>query len=158
MTSSGDIILPRLNLPPFAPQLRRGGRGEVQIFDPLRRRWLVLTPEEHVRQAFTAHLISSLGYPAGLMANEVSLTLNSTSRRCDTVLFDRERHPLMIIEYKAPSVGITRKVFDQIVRYNMVLRARWLIVSNGLRHYCCRVDYDTRSVEFLPGIPPFEAL
>ena len=80
------------------------------------------------------------------------------SRRCDTVVYDRSLHPRAIIEYKAPTVHITQKVFEQICRYNMVLQVDYLIVSNGLVHYCCRIDYTTRSYSFLEDIPPYPLL
>jgi hypothetical protein len=87
------------------------------------------------------------------MANEVQLKLNGMSRRCDTVVYDRTLRPRVIIEYKAPTVNITQKVFDQICRYNIVLQVDYLIVSNGITHYCCKVDYNTRSYSFLKEIP-----
>ncbi len=125
----------------------------LKVFDPLRQKYVALTPEEYVRQHFTAWMTDYLGYPASLMNNEVSLSLNNTKRRCDTVVFHSDGSPLMIIEYKAPTVAITQKVFDQIARYNIVLHSRYLIVSNGLRHFCCRMDYDKDSYAFLPQIP-----
>ena len=152
------LTLPELNLPPHPLQLRRMTDGNVQVYDPLRLKWIILTPEEHVRQRFVAYLTSSLGYPAGMMANEVSLRLNGTSKRCDTVLFDRSRRPLAIIEYKAPSIPITQAVFEQIVRYNMVLRASYLMVSNGLKHYCCHVAYTPPKVTFLTEIPAYAVI
>lgn len=152
------LTLPTLNLPPHQLKLRRQPDGTVQVYDPLRLKWLVLTPEEHVRQRFTAFLTASLGYPAGMMANEVSLRLNGTLRRCDTVLFDRQRKPLAIIEYKAPDIPISQAVFEQIVRYNMVLHTSYLMVSNGLRHYCCHVEYTPPKVTFLREIPHYTAL
>lgn len=150
--------LPTLNLPPCELRLRVAADGEAQIFDPLRGKWLHLTPEEHVRQAFLAWMRDGLGYPAGLTATEVGLRLNGTLKRSDIVVFDRSRRPLVIVECKAPSVAITRAVFDQIVRYNMALRARLLIVTNGLRHYAVSVDYASRTTRFLPSIPPFPTL
>lgn len=146
-----------LSLPPIKADVQRDASG-VKIFDRLRRRYVALTPEEWVRQHFVAYLIDNKGYPQSLVANEIGLTLNGTSRRCDTVVFDRHGLPSAIVEYKAPSVAITQKVFDQIVRYNMVLRARVLMVSNGLAHYCCRVDYRNRRVEFLADVPDFAEL
>lgn len=148
----GPLI--ELSLPPIAADVRPEASG-LRIYDRLRRRYVALTPEEWVRQHFVSYLIDHKGYPAPLMANEVALTLNGTSRRCDTVVFDREGHPAVIVEYKAPSVAITQKVFDQIVRYNMTLRAGLLMVSNGLSHYCCRVDYKNRQVVFLADIPEY---
>ncbi len=117
-----------------------------------------LTPEEWVRQHFVEWLIGAKGFPAALMGNEVSLSQNGIARRCDTVVGDRSGHPLVIVEYKAPSIHITQKTFDQIVRYNMVLRARYLIVSNGLDHYCCHIDYETNSYRFLETIPSYNEL
>ncbi len=125
----------------------------LKVFDPLRGKYVALTPEEYVRQHFTAWMTESLGYPASLMKNEVSLSLNNTRRRCDTVVFRSDGTPAVIVEYKAPTVAITQNVFDQIVRYNMVLRSKYLIVSNGLIHYCCKMDYDVESYAFLPRIP-----
>jgi hypothetical protein len=100
-----------------------------------------------------------LGYPEGLMANEVSLKFNNTRRRCDTVLFTRgDVRPLAIVEYKAPEIEITQKVFDQIARYNMVMGARLLIVSNGLRHFCCLLSPTTATYKFLREIPSYNQL
>lgn len=146
-----------INLPSYPYRLQRTPEG-IKIFDALRHKWLVLTPEEWVRQHFVAFLCNHKGYPSSLMNNEVSLELNNTRRRCDTVVFDRSGQPLVIVEYKASSVEITQKVFDQIVRYNMVLHARYLMVSNGLSHFCCRIDYDNHSYEFLKEIPRYEDL
>ena len=133
----------RLNLPPITPRITRGADGVTRIFDPLRRRPVALTPEEWVRQHFAAYLTGPLAYPRELTANEVSLRLNGTLRRCDTVVFSREGlRPLVIVEYKAPSVPVTQRVFDQIARYNLVHRAPCLMVSNGLTHYCCLLSPD----------------
>ena len=90
------------------------------------------------------------------MANEVQLKLNGMSRRCDTVAYDRTLRPRVIVEYKAPTVNITQQVFDQICRYNMVLQVDYLIVSNGLAHYCCKVDNTTHTYTYLRDIPSYE--
>ena len=150
---------PKLNIPAATLRVQYSDDGTTRVYCPLRRRFVALTPEEWVRQHFIHHLINNLGYPPSLLANEVSIKLNSTSRRCDTVLYSKEGlHPRMIIEYKAPHIAVTQKVFDQIVRYNMVLQVPLLIVSNGMSHYCCAVDYASRSVRFLPSIPPSASL
>ncbi len=128
------------------------------ILDTLRRRWVALTPEEWVRQNFVRFLIKDREFPAALMNNEISLTQNGIKRRCDTLVANRQGNPLAIVEYKAPTVEITQKTFDQIVRYNMVLRAKYLIVSNGLCHYCCKIDYENNSYSFLDEIPRYEEL
>ena len=146
-----------LNLPPYATKVAvRDGKNT--IWDIIRRKYVALTPEEWVRQHFVHFLVEHKGYPASLLANEVALTLNGSSRRCDTVLYDRTLSPRMIIEYKAPHIPITQKVFDQISRYNLVFRVDYLIVSNGLSHYCCRMDYDHQSYEFLKDVPEYREL
>lgn len=146
-----------LNLPEFQVKIAVTD-GKKMVFDPLRRKYVALTPEEWVRQHFVHFLIQHKGYPSGLLANEVQLTLNGTRKRCDTVLYDRTRTPRMIIEYKAPTVPITRQVFDQITRYNIVLKVDYLIVSNGLEHYCCKVDYERFCCNFLKEIPDYAML
>jgi hypothetical protein len=146
-----------LNLPTYNARIRENG-DRRSIFDPIRRRFVALTPEEWVRQHFVNYLTHHKGYPSSLLANEVGITLNGTSKRCDTVLYDRDLKPRMIIEYKATRVPVTQAVFDQIVRYNMVLHVDYLIVSNGLSHYCCRMDYTNHTYHFLRDIPSYSEL
>ncbi len=146
-----------LNLPPYATKITvRDGKNA--IWDVIRRKYVALTPEEWVRQHFVHFLLDRKGYPQALLANEVGISLNGMSRRCDTVLYDRTLTPRMIIEYKAPHIPITQKVFDQICRYNLVFRVDYLIVSNGLSHYCCRMDYEHQSYRFLADIPEYSEL
>lgn len=121
-------------------KLQSTPKNTPTVFDRLRHRHVALTPEESVRQAFVDYMIDTLGYPVGLMANEITIKLNGTSRRCDTVLFARDSTPLMIVEYKAPSVSLSQSVLEQIVRYNLVLNARYLVLTNGRKLYCCRRD------------------
>lgn len=147
-----------LNLPTYEIKITgRGGRAA--IFDFLRRRYVALTPEEWVRQHFVHYLVEHKGYPAALLANEVSLRVGGAARRCDSVLYHREGgRPRVVIEYKSPEVSITQQVFNQIQAYNSVLRADYLIVSNGLVHYCCRMDYERLTAEYLPDIPDYADL
>ena len=147
----------QLNLPPFKVRTRKIN-GMVKILDVLRHKFVALTPEEWVRQHFVHFLLERKGYSPTLMANEVSLSLNGMSRRCDSVLYDQTMKPLMIIEYKAPTVEITQKVFSQICRYNIVLQVKYLIVSNGLKHYCCVMNYETGEYHFLNDVPPYSEL
>ena len=147
-----------LNLPEYECKVKKREDGSWAIWDRLRGRWVSLTPEEWVRQHFVEWLITDRQFPAALMGNEMSLTQNGIARRCDTVVGDRTGKVLVIVEYKAPTVKVTQKTFDQIVRYNMVLHARYLIVSNGLEHYCCRIDYETDSYRFLESIPCYADL
>lgn len=149
--------IPGLNLPPFDMRIVKS-EGKVRIFDILRKRFVVLTPEEYVRQHFIHWMVSYLHYPASILANEVSIELNDMLRRCDTVVFSPDRTPLMIIEYKAPTVTINQQTFDQIVRYNMVLKARYLVVSNGFNHYCCAIDYHSERYNFIPKVPDYHSL
>ncbi len=128
------------------------------IFDMLRRKYVALTPEEWVRQHFVHFLIGHKGYPKGLLANEVELRIGEKRLRCDTLLYNKELQPCMIIEYKAPEIEITQRVFDQISVYNMLLHVDYLIVSNGVRHYCCRMDYAHHRYEFLTDIPEYTKL
>ena len=146
-----------LNLPAFDTKIATRN-GKNVIFDVIRRRYVALTPEEWVRQHFVHFLIAHKGYPVSLMANEVFLNLNGTKKRCDTVLYARDLSARMIVEYKAPHIDITQAVFDQIVRYNIVLKVDYLVVSNGMQHYCCRVDYDKQSYTFLQDIPDYISL
>lgn len=147
----------RLNLPDCDLNLKKTPQGIV-VYDILRKKNVALTPEEWVRQHFVHYLINAKQFPMERMANEVSLVQNGIKRRCDSLVADREGNPLVIVEYKAPTVEITQGVFDQIVRYNMVLRARYLIVSNGMAHYCCIIDYQNNSYKFLPDIPAYQEL
>lgn len=147
----------RLNLPAYDIKLRVS-QGREQVLDPLRRRWVALSPEEWVRQHFTHWMISVLGYPAGLMANEVKLKIGQKQLRADSVLYDRELHPVMIVEYKAPHISITQKVFNQITAYNMELHARYLVVSNGITHYCVKLSDDGKKYLFMDHMPRYEEL
>jgi predicted type IV restriction endonuclease len=146
-----------LNLPPFDAKVKRVD-GKTVIFDVIRRRYVALTPEEWVRQHFVNYLLREKGYPQALLANEVQIKLNNTIKRCDTVLYRRDLTARMIVEYKAPEIEITQAVFDQITRYNMALRVDYLIVSNGIKHYCCLIDYKENRYTFLQDIPMYAEL
>ena len=145
----------RLNLPDCDLNVKKTPRGLV-VFDPLRKKFVALTPEEFVRQNFVHYLINHKQFPLERMANEVSLNQNGIKRRCDTLVADKQGQPLVIVEYKAPSIEITQNTFDQIARYNMVMHARCLIVSNGMSHYCCIMDYENSTYHFLPDIPTYQ--
>ena len=143
-----------LNLPAFDAKIAEK-EGKNFIFDILRHRYVALTPEEWVRQHFVHFLINYKRYPSVLMANEVQIRLNATQKRCDTVLYRRDLTARMIMEYKAPTVSIKQNVFDQITRYNMVMKVDYLIVSNGIQHYCCKMDYERNRYAFLSDIPEY---
>ena len=146
-----------LNLPNFDIKVKKT-TDQLLVWDVTRRKYVTLTPEEWVRQHFVHFLIANKGYRQELIANEVSIKLNGTAKRCDTVIYNQQLDPLVIIEYKAPTISITPKVFDQIVRYNMVLHVQYLIVSNGIRHFCCQINYETLSYRFLEEIPDAQGI
>lgn len=146
-----------LNLPTFDVKLRKTN-SDVEIFDPLRRKYIILTPEEWVRQHFVNYLVSEKGFPASLMANETTIKLNSLTKRCDTVVYNNNLTPIAVCEYKNPEIAINQEVFDQILRYNIVLRVKYLIVSNGINHFCCKVNQDDLSYVFLEEIPNYKEL
>lgn len=145
----------QLNLPPYAIKLA-GNKEKPTIFDILRRKYVALTPEEWVRQHFVHFLTEHKGYPATLLANEVNLQVGDKQLRADSVLYDTSLHPRMIMEYKAPHIAINQQVFNQISVYNMLLHVDFLVVSNGMEHYCCQMDYEHNSYAFLPDIPRYE--
>jgi len=147
----------KLNLPSYDfRQIEEEGRHF--IFDPFRKKYVSLTPEEWVRQNFARYLNEELEYPASRMMTEVSLRLNGLAKRSDILVYDRQGQPLVLVECKAPAVKITGATFDQAARYNMVFRVSWLLVTNGLQHYCCYVNYKTQKVEFKDSLPHFNTL
>ena len=146
----------RLNLPSFAIKLS-GTVEKPAVWDVLRRRYIALTPEEWVRQHFVHYLIEQLGYPSALLANEVSLQMsNGKKLRADTVLYDTELQPRMIIEYKAPDIPLTPKVFEQASAYNLLLHVDYLVISNGMQSYCCKMDYEHQKFLYLERIPSYQ--
>ncbi len=147
----------QLNLPTYDLRLRRTGNRDM-IFDVLRRKYVALTPEEWVRQHFVHFLIEHKGYPTALLANEIELRIGGKHLRADTLLYNKELRPHMLIEYKSPTIALTQKVFDQISAYNLLLHADYLIVSNGMQHICCCMDYEQNTYHFLEEIPDYSEL
>ena len=143
-----------LNLPKYSFRIKEKLDKKL-IFDNFRRRWIALTPEEWVRQNFVRYLTEEKHFPASLVAIERSLRINQRDFRTDIVLFSKTGNPLVVVECKAPEVKISQQVFDQIARYNLDLRVSYLIVTNGLSHYCCRFDQQQLSYTFLAEIPDY---
>lgn len=142
--------LPRLNFPPVRLRARR--RGEtVEIWDALRGTYLVLTPEEWVRQHLIAYLVASCGVQARRIVQEYAVALNGQPQRADVVVVGDHGEPLLLAECKAPDVPITERTLAQAMRYNSVLGARWIVLTNGLRHFCWE-HRDGRYAQ-LPGFP-----
>ena len=144
-----------LNFPSYSFRFKNS-ENKVSIFDEIRKKFIILTPEEWVRQHFIHFMIEQKGYPLSLLANEVKLKVGEKKLRADSVLYSTELKPRMVIEYKAPNINITQKVFDQITVYNMLLHVDYLIVTNGLQHYCCKMDYASKKYLFLRDIPDYK--
>jgi hypothetical protein len=148
----------RLNLPSYDFKIIEDENNKLQILDELRRKYVRLTPEEWVRQNFIKYIIEDREFPKGLIAIEMAVDISKNKNRCDVVCFNKEGKAVLIIECKAPKVKITKEVFDQAARYNMNLKTQYVIMTNGLNHYCCKVDYDKRSVTYLKEIPKFKEI
>ena len=143
-----------LNLPKYDIKVINK-QQRLYILDILRRKYVSLTPEEWVRQHFIHYLIEHKQYPQTLLANEIELKCGQKRLRCDSVLYDTKGKPCAIIEYKAPQIALTQKVFSQISTYNMLLHVYYLIISNGLQHFCCKMDYEHHTYIFLKDIPDY---
>ena len=144
----------KLNLPTYQFRLKNSQNKQL-IFDIIRKKYVVLTPEEWVRQNLIQYLTNEKKYPISLIACEKQLIVNNLKKRFDILIFNTEGNPEVIIECKAPKIPISQSTFDQIAQYNMVLNAKTLIVSNGLQHYSCEMDHDKKSYSFLKEIPLF---
>jgi hypothetical protein len=129
-----------------------------KIFDPIRKKYVALTPEEQVRQKFIGFLLRERNFPAGLMMVEHALKVNGMIRRCDIVACGRSGAPLLLVECKAPGVSIGNDTFAQAARYNIALRVPYLAITNGASSYCCRIGFDAGSIEFLEDFPDYTAI
>jgi len=147
----------KLKLPPCSFRITEK-MGKQYIFDESRTKWILLTPEEWVRQHFYHFLTRDKGFPKALIALEKKMVLNSVAQRFDLLVFDRKGKPLMIAEFKSPRVAISQQVFSQASRYNELLLAPYCLVSNGMDIYLCKMDFESRSVEYLLEIPEFQTL
>lgn len=125
------------------------------IFDPIRKKHLVVGPEEIVRQLLIIYLLKEKNYNHNRIAIEKGLKVNGLSKRCDILIYSPDMQPLLLIECKAPEVELTQATFDQIARYNMPLQVKYLMVSNGRSNYCCEMDYEKESYSFLKEIPSY---
>ena len=146
--------LPQLNLP-IAVLKTKLVEGTTQVFDQVRKKYLVLTPEEWVRQHFIHYLNQEKNYPLGLMGVEKMMKYNSMKTRADIVLYAADGKPNMIVECKAPNVKITQDAFNQIAKYNFKLQVPLLVVTNGIQHFCCKMDYKISKIKFLEEIPSY---
>lgn len=146
-----------LNLPPYQFNLIREDK-KTKIFDAIRKRYLVLTPEEWVRQNFIEFLVQERNFPRGLIAVEKGLKLNGMQKRTDILVYSKTAKPLLMVECKAPEVKIEQKVFDQVARYNIHFQLPYLVVTNGLSHYCAKIDITAKRFDFLKDIPNYQEI
>ncbi|MFI5163020.1 MAG: type I restriction enzyme HsdR N-terminal domain-containing protein [Sphingobacteriales bacterium] len=150
-------MLQPLQLPPYPFKIIEDN-GKLTLFDEIRKKHILLTPEEWVRQHFVQYLINQKGYPKSLIKLEGGLKLHGKARRTDIIVFNTARERILLIECKAPSVNIDQKVFDQVARYNMVHKVSLLAVSNGLQHYYCRINFENRDYKFIEELPGYAQL
>lgn len=143
----------QLNLPSVNFTCRSTIDSKTEVFDAFRKKYVLLTPEEWVRQHFAHFLVNTLKVPTTLMAMEKKIIMNGLNRRFDIVVYSKDISPLLIVECKASSVPITQAVFDQAARYNSVLKAPYLLVTNGLIHHACKIDFNKGNIEYLNSLP-----
>jgi hypothetical protein len=144
----------KLNLPDFDYNLKKA-EGKVWIFDVIRKKFIVLTPEEWVRQHFINYLVTDLKYPRALIKVEGGLKFNQLSKRSDVVVFDREGKPWMVVECKSPTVELSQASLIQASTYNASLRAKYITITNGLSHHCAEIDWAAGKTLVLDALPEF---
>jgi len=144
----------KLNLPAFEYTVKES-EGKIWIYDVLRKKYLVLTPEEWVRQHFLYYLLNHVQYPKSLIKVEGGLKFNRLQKRTDIVVFDRNGNPWMIVECKAPDLPINESTLRQASVYNATLKAKYLVMTNGMKTFCCRTESESGAV-MLKDLPPFE--
>jgi hypothetical protein len=149
-----DLLLP-LQLPPY-PFKITDQNGQLILFDIIRKKNIVITPEEWVRQHFVQYLINQKHYPKTLIKLEGGHKLHGMPKRSDIVVYNRSGEKILLVECKAPSVAIDQKTFDQVARYNMVHKVKLVAVSNGLQHYYCRIDFENNNYQFLEELPDYK--
>ncbi|MGO1244795.1 MAG: type I restriction enzyme HsdR N-terminal domain-containing protein [Sphingobacterium sp.] len=146
----------QLNLPSCSSKITRKS-NKLYIFDELRKRDLVLTPEEWVRQHWVHYLYTHKGYPKSLMQIEGGLKLNTLQKRSDLLIYNNNGEKILLAEFKAPTVKITENTFHQVANYNSVHRIPLLVVSNGLEHYYCRINFKEKKFEFILDLPNYNS-
>lgn len=144
-----------LNLPPFEHKITKSGANYL-IFDAIRRKYVVLTPEEWVRQHFVHYLINTLSYPKSLISIERGTNYNKLQKRSDLCVYNQEGRPHLLVECKATHVPITQEVVKQVSVYNQTLQAQFVAITNGLEHFCWQVDFGTRQFKPLQEIPAYD--
>ncbi len=145
-----------LNLIAFKKQLiLKNKDGKPLVFDPIRKKYLVLLPEEFIRQLLILFLVDKKEYPKSFLSIERSIVVNTRKKRFDILVYDNHHQPWLMVECKAANVDITQAAFDQIARYNMTLNVPYLLVTNGITSYCCAIDKKAESYQFLTDLPDY---
>jgi len=144
----------QLNFPTYSFRLKNS-ENKTAIFDEIRKKFIILTPEEWVRQHVVRFLLEEKKYPKSYINVEKIIKINDLTKRYDAVVFNPDGSIFLLVECKAPEVPISQNTFDQIARYNMVLEAQYLMVTNGLNHYFCKMDYEKEAYQFLRELPEF---
>jgi len=152
-----SLYMDKLNFPTYAFRVK-GHEDEKKIFDDVRKKYIALTPEEWVRQHIVRYLIKEKNYPGSLFAIETGTKYNRMAKRTDIVVYNPDGHVVLLIECKAPGVAINQNPFNQIAMYNKELRGKFLIVTNGISHYCCEMDYVNGDHKFLEDIPDYDSI
>lgn len=134
----------------------KNSENKVSIFDEVRKKFIILTPEEWVRQHVVRYLLEEKNYPKSLINVEKVLQVNGLRKRYDVVVFNTDGSIFILIECKAPEIKIGQITFDQIARYNMTMKADYLMVTNGLNHYFCQMDFENEKYQFLPELPVYQ--
>ena len=147
----------KLNFPVYSFRFKNS-ENKVSIFDEIRKKFILLTPEEWVRQHVVQFLLQDKKYPKSYINVEKLIKINDLSKRYDGVVFQPNGEIFLLIECKAPEVPISQQTFDQIARYNLVLKAKYLMVTNGLNHYFCQMDFENEKYIFLRELPEFDRL
>lgn len=149
-----ELKLPKLNLPRFDFKFK-SDENIAKIYDEIRKDYFIITPEEWVRQNFVKHLIQNFSYPIGRIAVEKQIKVNNNLKRFDVLVYDKKLHPLLLVECKAPEVLINQTAFSQAGVYNIQLRAKYIIVTNGMNHYAAEIDFKNKKYTFLKELPNY---
>ncbi len=147
----------KLNLPEFDFNIRQKSNC-LEIFDPLRRKYVILSPEEWVRQNLLAYLIRHKNIPEGYIQVEGSIQVGNLKKRCDIIVYNKNHCPVLLVECKETKTSISQKTFDQICRYNIALQVPYLLITNGIEHYCFSINIEEQGYNFLDYIPDWDEI
>lgn len=151
-------MFPLLNFPAYSPRLQKSAAGKAVIFDPVRRRFVTLTPEEWVRQHLLNYLIVIKSVPASLIAVEAPVRYNTLKKRSDIVVYGSSHKPLLIAECKAPEVPLSQDTLNQVLMYHASFSGRFLVLTNGMNHLYCRIDREGGRIDLIDDLPLYQEM